>query len=88
MIMKKFFIIFLIHFLFFLVLTFYFNHESGGDIGIALFGIISFLLYSIICGLISLKRDSKFKLYLVITLLITAVIEILFFRIIVLLSIT
>jgi hypothetical protein len=73
--LKKLLLIFSIHFLIFCFILYYFNHQSGGDLGIAIFGILSYLLYVIICFVIGIKWNISLKLYMLATLIILAVVE-------------
>ncbi len=70
------------HLILFLGLLYYFYQQSGGDIGLSLFTVISFVLYVMIWGGISFMWSWKKKMVIIIGLIIIGIIEALIFRLI------
>jgi len=80
--LKLLFLAIIPHLLIFLGLYYYFYGVSGGDIGLAMFTIISFIVYIIIWGLISFRWSWKDKSYILSGIILTGIIESIVFNLI------
>jgi|688.fasta_scaffold280724_2 hypothetical protein len=79
--LKLLFLVIISHLLFFFALCYYFYGESGGDLGIAMFTILSFILYIVVWGLISFRWSWRDKIYVLLGIIFTGIIETIIFNI-------
>jgi len=74
--LKLLFLSIISHLIIFLGLYNYFYGVSGGDIGLVMFTIISFIFYVLIWWIISIRWSWKDRLYILSGIILTAIIEI------------